>query len=104
MRDDCVCIGQTGPNVIRLQIGIISEDSFVCLALSQQAQDKFNGNSHSSDNGFPTKDLLVCGDPPEELLFVHHPTKIPSLKAQLPVAYSNFLAYRASHRHLASAL
>jgi hypothetical protein len=33
MRDDRAGVGQTGPNIVNLQVGVIVEDGFPCLSL-----------------------------------------------------------------------
>lgn len=76
MSNHSVRIGQTGPNVLSLEVRIVGENRFVCFALSQQAQDQLHRDSHTSDDRLPAKDFLIGGDSLEKVLFVHHKDKI----------------------------
>lgn len=59
MRDHGVSIGETGTEILGFKIGIVREDFLRPFALSEQAQNKLDGNPHPANDGFAIKNLGV---------------------------------------------
>ena len=59
MPDYGVSIRNTGPQVIRFQIRVVSEDGLRSFPLSKQTENEFDGDAHAPNDGFTTKNLGV---------------------------------------------
>ncbi len=59
MRNDGVRVCQTGAQVFRFQIRIVGENGLRRFALSEQAENKLDGNAHTPNDWFAPKDLRI---------------------------------------------
>ena len=59
VRDYGMSISKTGPEVIRFQIRVVREDGLRSFPLSKQTENEFDGDAHTPNDGFTTKNLGV---------------------------------------------
>ena len=71
VRDYGMSISKTGPEVIRYQIRVVREDGLRSFPLSKQTENKFDGDAHTPDDGFTTKNLGIHCYAPKKC-FVDH--------------------------------
>ena len=59
VRDYGMSISKTSPEVIGFQIRVVREDCLRSFPLNKQTENKFDGDPHSPNDGFATKNLGV---------------------------------------------
>jgi hypothetical protein len=71
MRDYGVIISKTHPVVIRSQVRVVREDGLTSFPLCNQTENEFDGDMHTPDDGFATKNLGVHGYASKKCLVDH---------------------------------
>jgi hypothetical protein len=59
VRDYGMSISKTGPEIIGFQIRVVREDGLRSFPLSKQTENEFDGDPHTPNDRFTTKNLGV---------------------------------------------
>ena len=59
VRDYGMSISKTGSEVLRFQIRVVREDGLRSFPLRKQTKDEFDGDAHTPDDWFTTKNLGI---------------------------------------------
>ncbi len=81
MRQDGMRVREARSDVVWPEIGVVSENRFGALTLREQTKDRFNGNSQSTNDGLPPKNIGVGRDVAKKTLVGHRELTHSGLRA-----------------------
>ena len=82
VRDQPMGINQTGLNVGYLQPWVSFKNRFRSIARREHAQDMFDCEPTTSNNGLATEDVGIHGDPFQQFRFIRHGNLWPAMPIQ----------------------